>query len=134
MTAKEWNDHLIKKWSFMIKPLNQKKTSQTKFAKMFEQTVLYTNTNTVKLALIILQKLLYTLPGIKSSASSKNSIFIGEIEKDSIIDGGILMPDATMSFINYITAIIEERHDEFEKLNHIMLSEELGNIQVYIIY
>ena len=133
MTAKEWNEHLVAKWDFMLEPLDQKKTSRARYARMFEQTTLHTNTSTVKLALPLLQKILYTIPDVKVSSSTKTSLLIGEFEKDFVLDGNAIMPDGAASFIDYMANIVDEKKEDISKLSHIMLGTDQKKIRVYLI-
>lgn len=136
MTTKEKNEHLINKWKFMIEPLDNKKTSQTRFAKMFEHTALHSDTHTLKLVLPLLQRALYALPSIKASTSIKNSLSLGEFEKDLVIDNGIIMPDGASAFIDYMTRSFIEKFEsgDIEKINHFRLTEKPNNIEVSVIY
>lgn len=124
MTVKERNEHLIKKWKFMLEPLDEKKSYQARFAKIFENTALHTDTNMLKIALPLIQRVLYSTPEIKVSNSTKNSEVLGEIETYMLIDGNTIMPDGASSFINKIATIFIEKfnNEEIVKINHIRVS------------
>lgn len=135
MTAKERNEHLINKWSFMLEPLDKKKSSKIRYAKLFENTALYSNTSLIKLALPLLQRIIYTVPTIKISTSSKIIYMLGEFDRNSVLDGLTIMPDGTSVFIDKMAKTFMEKYEtEFEKLNHIMLRSDAEKIKVYLFY
>ena len=135
MTAKERNEHLVNKWNFMLEPLDKKKSSKTRYAKIFENTALHSNTSTIKIALALLQRMLYAIPTVKASTSGKTTYFLGEFERDLVIDGSTIMPDGASAFIDYVTNLAVERYEEeLEKLHHIMITTESNMIKVYVVY
>lgn len=117
----EKNNHLINKWSFMLKNLDSK--YEQNFSKMFESTALHTNTNTIKIALPLLQKLLYLTPKIKFSSTLKNSLLLDTIERELIINGQAIMPDETSEFINHIAKLAASKFESGEliKINHLRI-------------
>ncbi len=132
MTTKERNEHLVRKWNFMLGPLDDKKTSKTRFARIFENTALHSDTNTMKLVLPLLQRLLYTMSNIKVSSSVKNSLSLGSFERDSVIDNQSIMPDGAAAFIDSI--VQNALRLNLEKLNHIRLTEKTDKLEISIIY
>ncbi len=129
------NDYLIDKWGFMLISLDQHKTKQSAYAKMFEHTSLNSSTGTIKLVLPILLKTLFYIPDLKFSSSHKNELFISSIEKDLIIDRSI-MPDGAIVFIDNIVKIIKQKYEsgELTKINCIRLVEKQGIVEIYAIF
>jgi len=129
-------DYLIDKWSFMLFYLDQKKANQISYAKIFEHTSLNSSTNTIKLVLSILLKILFYIPNLKFSPSHKNELFIGSIEKNLIIDGLSIMPDSAIAFIDYILKTIKQKYEsnDLTKINCIRLIEKQGFIEIHAIF
>ncbi len=133
MTTKEKSEHLVSKWAFMLEGLDTHKANQITFAKVFETTAMNSNSNTIKLVLPILQRLFYTLPELKYSASPKSSIMLGLTERDLVIDGWSIMPDGALKFIDSVVAnaVGKYQSEEFVKISYIRLIETMGQIQIH---
>jgi len=130
------NDYLLDKWYFMLISLNQKKSNQLTYAKMFESVSLKSNTNMAKLVLSLLLKILYYIPDLKFSLSHKNKIFISSIDKELVIDGFTIMPDGAHKFIDDVVKIVQKKYNSGEliKLNSIQLINNNNLIEINIIF
>ena len=128
-------EYLINKWKFMIEGLDSKKTSQARFAKIFETTSLHNDTKNLKLILPTLQKLLYSIPKVKSSSSHKNELHIADIERDMIIDNGTIMVDAAAAFIQHAVNVTKSKFEEEEfKINYLRMVNARNKISISILY
>lgn len=136
MTVKEKNERLLEKWSFLIDEIADKKSLRIRFAKIFENTALYSDTAYSKIAFAILQRFLYTHPSIKLSSSIKNSIDIDRIDKEVALDSGQIMPDAVANFVmhvnNILTGLIES--ETLEKINHIQIKNSSSSLFVSVVF
>jgi len=136
MTAKEKNEHLVSKWNFMLESLDNHKTNRVTYAKVFEATAMNSNSNTIKLVLPFLQRLFFTLPDLKFSATSKHSMLIGATDRDLVIDGWSIMPDGAAKFISdLITSTVDKfKSGDLEKIAYVRLTETMGQIQISAYY
>ena len=130
---KEKDVYLINKWSFLLDGLNKK--HHKSYAKMFENSSMNSDTNTIKLVLPMLKRILYFNPEIKLSQTSKNILSVGSIDFELVIDGKTIMPDGASAFIDYITKVVTEKFEskELQKLNHIRLTTD-RKLHVSILY
>lgn len=136
MTTKEKNDHLVDKWLFMVSDLSDKKSYQTRFAKLFENTTLKSETKYLKIVIPILQKFLYRNPDVKLSSSSRNSLHISSINKSEIIDNNIIMPDFAIAFVESCSKSLQDNFDSntLEKINCLQISNSGRQIHVSALY
>lgn len=114
----------------MLKPLNDKKSYQARYAKIFEQTSMNSDTKVIKITLPLLQRILYQYPEIKSSGSHKTRIGLAAFDKNIVLDGNTIMPDGAAAFIDFVVNENKEV-EELEKIHHIHLVTAGDMIQVY---
>lgn len=136
MTTKERNENLVNKWSFMVSDISEKKSHKTRFAKLFENTTLKSETKYLKIVIPILQKFLYINPDVKISSSSKNSIHILSINETDIIDNNVIMPDFAIAFVKSCAISLQDNFDsgELEKIHCLQILNNDGQVQVSALY
>ena len=134
--SKEKNDSLITKWGFMLDALDDSKASQSTYAKMFEATVMHTNSSTIKLVLPALQRILKAIPEMKFSPSPKNQVTVATMDRELIIDGWTIMPDgAGVLLTNVVKNVIQKfESGDVIRLGYIRLLETRGTIQIDLYY
>lgn len=122
------NEDLINKWSFMLMGID-KKMLKSRYAKIYERSVLNNDFSYFKLVVPILFRL-FSKKEMKSSTSKKNRIEIGREYEEALFDQGIILIDAFEHFINKCASNIEG----VDKISFLKINKEEQQLVVYIVY
>ena len=134
--AKSKNDYLIKKWSFLLEGLKDGKRDRYKFSKLYENSSLMNSFEDFKLVASILYKTFKNIENIYLSNSKKNKYEISRIEESSLFDYNKILIDFFENFTNKTSEDIIDKvnEGEIEKIHHLRVDHDHGQIVVSIVY